>query len=78
MLQARVESVEIVDSLDHEVELNYLLSHEPVAIGGTTKSLKFLASIQGNEVPVLVDSGSSHSFINVKMLSLLSGVSNMS
>jgi hypothetical protein len=49
-----------------------------VAIGGIAKSLKFLASIQGNEVPVLVDSGSFHSFINVKLLMLLSGVSNLS
>jgi hypothetical protein len=76
MLQAGVDNVEIADSSYQEVELNCLLSHEPVAIGGTTKSLKFLASIQGNEVLVLVDSGSSHSFINVKMLPLLSGVSN--
>jgi hypothetical protein len=70
-----VDSSDVADSSDQEAEPNFLLSQEAVAIGGTTKSLKFLASTQVNEVLALVDSSSSHSFINVKLLTLLSGVS---
>jgi hypothetical protein len=45
---------------------------------GTSKSLRFWGSIQGHEVLVLVDSGSSNSFINTKFISLLSGISQLS
>jgi hypothetical protein len=48
-----------------------------MAMGGNSKSLKFLGTIQGNEVMVLVDSCSSHSFINMKLLLLLSGISSL-
>jgi hypothetical protein len=56
MLQPEVESAEMIDASDQEAELNYLLSQEAVVVGGTTKSLKFLGSFQGNEVVMLVDS----------------------
>jgi hypothetical protein len=42
------------------------------------KTLKFLGSIQGNEVIVLVDSGSSNSFINSRLASVLVGISQLS
>jgi hypothetical protein len=45
---------------------------------GTPKSLRFWGSIQGHEVIVLVDFGSSNSFINTKFISLLSSISQLS
>jgi hypothetical protein len=42
------------------------------------KTLKFLGSIQGNEVIILVDSGSSNSFINSRLASVLVGISQLS
>jgi hypothetical protein len=44
-------------------------------LGATSKSLKFLGVIQGQEVVILVDYGSSHSFLNVKLASTISGAS---
>jgi hypothetical protein len=77
MLQSEVDTADATELSEPEAELNYFLSQEAVTIGGTSKSLKFVASIQGTEVLVLVDSGSSHSFVNVKLLPLLSGVSEL-
>jgi hypothetical protein len=77
MLQSEVDTADATELSEPEAELNYLLSQDAVTIGGTSKSLKCVASIQGTEVLVLVDSGSSHSFVNVKLLPLLSGVSEL-
>jgi hypothetical protein len=55
-----------------------LLSKEAVAMGGTSRTLKFLGSIQGHEVVIFIDSGSSNSFINDKLASLLMDISQLS
>jgi hypothetical protein len=44
MLQSEVDSAKVTNASDQEAELNYLLSHEAVVVGGTAKSLKFLGS----------------------------------
>jgi hypothetical protein len=41
-----------------------LLSVEVIAIASSPKTLRFVGQIPGNVVVILVDSGSSHSFIN--------------
>jgi hypothetical protein len=47
-------------------------------VASTSKSLRFWGSIQGHEVHILVDSGSSNSFINDKFSSVLSLMSQLS
>jgi hypothetical protein len=63
--------------VEQDAQLNLILSKEAVSVGGTSKTLKFLGQIQGNPVIVLVDSRSSHSFINDKWAILLVGVASM-
>jgi hypothetical protein len=61
------------DHSDIEIQLNVLLSKEALSSGSNSKSFKFLGSIQGCEVMILVDFGSSHSFVNLKLLPCLQG-----
>jgi hypothetical protein len=61
-----------------EAQINMLLSQESCSLGATSNSLKFLGALQGQEVVILVDSGSSHSFLNVKLVSTISRVSPLS
>jgi hypothetical protein len=54
-----------------------LLSRDVVALGGNSKTLKFLGCIQGHEVVILVGSGSSISFVNEKLGLALLGISSL-
>jgi hypothetical protein len=67
----------ILDHSETESQLHLLLSHEAVSLGNSSKPLKFLGSLQGHSVVILVDSGSSYSFVKVKMVPLLQGSSPM-
>jgi hypothetical protein len=63
---------------DSEVQLHMILSKEAMGNGNSSKTLKFLGDIQGMPMVILVYSGSSHSFINIKLSSALSGISALS
>jgi hypothetical protein len=65
------------ESSNTEHQLHLVLSQEALALGGSSKALKFLGSIQEHEVVILIDSGSSNSFINVKWSTQLSGFSEL-
>jgi hypothetical protein len=54
-----------------------LLSQEVIAIAGSPKTLRFVGQIQGNVVVILVDSGSSHSFINDSIAQSLKNVTQV-
>jgi hypothetical protein len=54
--------------------LNILLSNEAVSSDCASNTLKFMGQIQGHTVVLLVDYGSSHSFINSCMSGVLAGV----
>jgi hypothetical protein len=54
-----------------------LLSQEVVATAGSPKTLRFMGHIQGVAVVILVDSGSSHSFINASVAPLLKNVTHV-
>jgi hypothetical protein len=77
LLQGEPDLNEVDDHSDTEIQLNVLLYKEALSSGGNSKSFKFLGSIQGCEVMVLVDSGSSHSFVNMKLLPCLQGASDL-
>jgi hypothetical protein len=62
---------------DTETQCHLLLSKEAVGAGNSTRTLKFVGSIQGNSVVVLIDSGSSYSFISAKLAPSLLGISTM-
>jgi hypothetical protein len=65
-----------------DVQVNMMLSQEAAMLGSaldsSSRTLKFLGTIQGNEVVILVDSGSSNSFINAKLAPSLAGLSHLS
>jgi hypothetical protein len=77
LLQLDQESEVVSEDGEQEVQLNLILSREAVSASGTSKTLKFLGEIRGNPVIILVDSGSSNSFINDKWSMLLTGISPM-
>jgi hypothetical protein len=58
---------------DCEAQVNMLLSHEAVSSDCSCDALKFLGQIQGHTVVLLIDYGSSHSFINSCMTGVLFG-----
>jgi hypothetical protein len=47
-----------------------LLSQEALSVSSSSRTLKFQGDVQGHTVIVLVDWGSSHSFINEKLAGL--------
>jgi hypothetical protein len=63
---------------DTDVQVNMLLSQEVVSSDCAANTLKFIGSIQGNAVVILIDSGSSHSFINNYLSEVLFGVVQVS
>jgi hypothetical protein len=77
LLQPDFDATSCSDVSDSEAHLNLLLSQEAMSVGESSKTFKFLGSIQGHEVLILVDSGSSHSFLNVKWASSVSGLSSL-
>jgi hypothetical protein len=56
-------------------QLHMILSKEVVLGVASSKTLKFLGSIQGHHVVIMIDSGSSHSFVNSSLSSALVGIS---
>jgi hypothetical protein len=77
LLQCEPDQEDIGDHSDTESHMNMLLSKEAMSLGDSSKSLKFLGSIQGYEVMVLIDSGSFHSFVNMKLLRCLEEASDL-
>jgi hypothetical protein len=63
------------DHSDTEARVLMVLSQEVVSAGSSPKTLNFQGEIQGTPVVILVDSGSSHSFVNLSLAPLLSGLS---
>jgi hypothetical protein len=63
----------IVDS-DSDAQVNMLLSQEVISSNCATNTLKFMGQIQGSTMVILIDSRSSHSFINSCMTGILSRV----
>jgi hypothetical protein len=62
----------------HRSTVHMLLSMEAVSASHSSRTLKFQGEIQGHSVVILVDSGSSHSFVNQSLASSLTGVSALS
>jgi hypothetical protein len=63
------------DHSDTKAQVLMVLSQEVVSAGSSPKTLKFQGEIQGKLVVILVDSGSSHSSVNLSLAPLLSGLS---
>jgi hypothetical protein len=63
------------DHSDTEAQVLMVLSQEVVSTGSSPKTLSFQGEIQGKPMVILVDSGSSHSFVNLSLAPLLSGLS---
>jgi hypothetical protein len=59
---------------DYDTQVNMLLSWEAVSSNCDADTLKFMGQIQGHTVVILIDSASSHSFINSCLSRLLAGV----
>jgi hypothetical protein len=78
MLYVDSDTLSHIDQSNSEVQLHMILSKEALLDGNSSRSLKFLGDIQDQAVMILVDSGSSHSFINEKIAQSLPGVYAMS
>ena len=50
------------------------ISQDAVTGQASTRALQFAGSIQGHDILILIDSGSSHTFISQKLASKLQGV----
>jgi hypothetical protein len=66
-----------IDQSDSEVQLHMILSREALLAGNSSRALKFLGDIHSQAVMILLDSESSHSFINEKIAQSLQDVSAM-
>jgi hypothetical protein len=78
LLQVDQEIDSFSECSESDYQVHMLLSKEVVAMGGTSRTLKFLGSIQGHEVVILIDSGSSNSFMNEKLAPILMDISQLS
>ena len=58
--------------------LQLSLSQDALAGADGPKSMRFLGSIQGHELLILVDSGSTHSFLSLSIAAQLSRVQSLS
>jgi hypothetical protein len=58
-------------------QLCFFLSEDAVAGSESPKSMRLLGQMQGNSILILVDSGSSNTFISTKLASHLEGVSRL-
>jgi hypothetical protein len=47
--------------------VHMILSQEAVSTATSSKTLMFQGSLQGHSVVVLIDSGSSHTFVNAAL-----------
>jgi len=61
-----------------QAELCMVLSPEAISGQVTPKTLKLFGSVQGHEVVILVDSGSTHTFISTALASKLHGSTSVS
>jgi hypothetical protein len=64
--------------VDAEPQLHMLLSSEAVSAETSPKTFKFQGVLQGHSVMILVDPGSSHSFVTTKLGYSLSSISVVS
>lgn len=62
------------DAIDDAKEVCVSISKQALAGTESSRSMKLLGSIQGRDVLILIDSGSSNNFISSKMAQHLSGV----
>jgi hypothetical protein len=60
---------------DTEPQLHMIMFKEVVSGVGSSKTLMFMGIIQGHSVVILIDSGSSHSFVNSRLTQVLVGLS---
>jgi hypothetical protein len=60
---------------DTNAQVLMVLSQEAVSVGSSPMTLMFQGNIQGRSVVILVDSSSSHSFVNLSLAPLFSGLS---
>jgi hypothetical protein len=74
LLQSDHDSDYYSEQSEQEAQLHLILSKEVVATSGNSRTLKFLGHIQVHSVLILVDSGSSHSFVNANLSSVLEGL----
>jgi hypothetical protein len=58
-----------------EAQVHMIFSQEAVSTVTSSKTLKFKGSLQGHYVLILIDSGSSHSFVNATLAGDFSQVS---
>jgi hypothetical protein len=70
-------STEEVQSNTEAAALHMLLSKEAQGASNSSRMLKFLGEIQGNSIVLLIDYGSSHSFINERLASSLAAVTSV-
>jgi hypothetical protein len=75
MLRVGIDSEVGSEESELDVQVHMLLSQEEVSLGGKSTPLKFLGTIQGHEVIILVDSGSSNSFLNAGLAPTLLDIS---
>jgi hypothetical protein len=66
-----------VQSNTEAAALHMLLSKEAQGASNSSRMLKFLGEIQGNSIVLLIDYGSSHSFINERLASSLAAVTSV-
>jgi hypothetical protein len=60
-----------------EAYCHMIMSQEAMPASYNSRTLKFVGNIQGHEVVISVDSGSTHSFVSEKLAPMLFGVSHM-
>lgn len=74
----QVEDTQQTNSEDHTFEASLCsISLAATTDVNSSKTMKFSGSIQGHELLILVDSGSSHSFVSEAIALQLTGVSTM-
>jgi hypothetical protein len=60
---------------DVDAQVHMIMSQEAVSAVTTSKTLKFKGNLQGHPVVILIDSRSSHSFVNATLALEFSEVS---
>lgn len=77
MLSTDSESDQCTEDTGTEEHVFMLLSQEALAPGSSSKTLTFQGFIQGQVIVILINSGSSNSFLNTKLAPQLTGVSKV-
>jgi hypothetical protein len=73
------DSEEVVSTPNEDEAHLYLFLSEAARSGvESPKSLRLLGKIQGHDIVILLDSGSSHTFVSTTMAAMLTGLSALS